>query len=80
MFFLFLVLTIMVAMMSERIDPKKQVVHPIVVTNSIPEGRIRASIASRMRAVVVAYWSLSGELSIEAMAAVTYSYTKPGST
>lgn len=54
MFFLFLVLTMMAAIISDSIEPKKHVVHPIVVTNSMPEGRIRASIASRIRAVVVA--------------------------
>lgn len=72
--------TITTARSNDSIDPAKQVNQPIVITNSMEVGRMWASIASRINAVVAAYSEAIGELSIDSMALPTYEWINPGST
>lgn len=61
------------------IDPLKHVNQAIVVRNSSPEGRIWASIASRIIRIDDSYSEAKGDDSTASRALLTYRFTNPGS-
>lgn len=68
------------ARINESNDPAKHVNHPMPLINSMLLGSTRASIASRIRSIVGAYYDDMGEDSSVDMALLTYDVMNPGST